>query len=185
MFELNQRVRCINATGALVMGAFYTVTGVSPMGTAIDVMDENGIQLRTRYRDSRFEDATVPAETPEERAALLEVERLALEAAEEQARIDEAQEYDTSEFFGCCGATIVFFDGEAPDKYDLRMTVESVGRQPQLICILNQDQRTNASHRTLMDAGFVLVAQSGSLHDGALYTYVRIGTPIPERFRAV
>ena len=91
------------------------------------------------------------------------------------------QPYQTNQYFGCCGAAIIYFqDGLSVDPARLRRTVESLeaGGYGMLTCTLIPRQ---SGHKVLVDAGFKIVARTMGRTNNLIRTYIKESRPAPKR----
>ena len=85
--------------------------------------------------------------------------------------------YLTQQYYGCCGASIIYFsDGLAVNPDKLKRTVDCLERSGygMLTCTLIPRQ---AGHKHLVDAGFKVVARTVGRSGNVIRTYIKESRP--------
>jgi len=161
MFTVGQEVICINAQGSqtLVVGDAYTVSEVTPNGSAIKIDD-----LSSRFRADRFQDVDE------------------YDAEEEEAAALDSEPYDWEEFHGCCGVADVFFGNEPVVRLArLHVTERNLSDFGMLLSVVTTDQLTEATQKAFDDAGWEKVGVSGNRHQNTqLHLFRKILKPVAE-----
>lgn len=89
--------------------------------------------------------------------------------------------YTSQEYYGCCGAAIIFFGNtQAVDPELLERTVAHLERNGygMLTCTLIPRQ---SGHKVLVDAGFKIVARTMGRTNNLIRTYIKECKPAPKQ----
>jgi len=92
-----------------------------------------------------------------------------------------AERYLTQQYYGCCGAAIIFFgDGFSIEQGRLEATLNHLERNGygMITCTLIPRQ---SGHRLLVAAGFKVVARTMGRTGNLIRTYIKEVNPAPKR----